>query len=168
MRIKGWINCFIIAGYNHKSLRMCVPCMSRPHPFQCSINISKIQILFKKQRNGCIFSRGWKPVGYFQRVEVPYTPWLMRGSISKLQGGMSWDMHWRKRYCPEGMPLAQNPVLTNRNGIWGHETRISKHIIVMSKEYKHRFMVDAAGIGGRKKLLPGEISQNNVRSQQRS
>jgi len=46
--------------------------------------------------------------------------------------------------------------------------RISKHIIAKSKEYNHCFIVDAAGIGGRKKLLPGEVSQNIVRSQQRS
>jgi hypothetical protein len=46
--------------------------------------------------------------------------------------------------------------------------RMSKHFIVKSKEQKHRFIVDAAGIGRRKKLLPGEVSQNNVRSQQRS
>jgi hypothetical protein len=38
---------------------------------------------------------------------------------------------------PEGlqwrMPLAQNPVLTNRNGIRGYRARISKHIIAKSQ-----------------------------------
>jgi hypothetical protein len=34
--------------------------------------------------------------------------------------------------------------------------RISKHIIVTSAIQDH-FIVDAAGIGGRKKLLPGEV-----------
>ena len=62
----------------------------------------------------------------------------------------------------------QNLVLTNRNGIRGYKSRMSKHIIVKSKEQKHRFIVDTAGIRRRKKLLPGEVSQNNVRSQQRS
>ncbi len=38
--------------------------------------------------------------------------------------------------------------------------RISKHIIATSEEHKHRFVVDAAGIGGREKLLPGEVSLN--------
>jgi len=52
----------------------------------------------------------------------------------------------------------QNPVLTDRNGILGYEMRISKHIIVTSEEHKHYFIVDAAGIGGREKLLPGEVS----------
>jgi len=52
----------------------------------------------------------------------------------------------------------QTPGLTNRNDIGGYRTRISKHIIVTSKVYKHRFVVDVAEIGGRKKLLPGEIS----------
>ncbi len=33
---------------------------------------------------------------------------------------------------------------------------ISKHIIVTSKEYKHHFIVDVAGIGGREKLIPGD------------
>jgi hypothetical protein len=41
----------------------------------------------------------------------------------------------------------QNPVLTDRNGIRGYEMRISKHIIATSEEHKHRFVVDAAGIG---------------------
>jgi len=49
--------------------------------------------------------------------------------------------------------------------------RISKHIIVTSEEYKHHFIVDAAGIGGREKLLPGDtlITTGLVksRSQQR-
>jgi len=35
--------------------------------------------------------------------------------------------------------------------------RISKHIFVTSK-IKYHFIVDAAGIGGRTKLLPGEVS----------
>ena len=34
--------------------------------------------------------------------------------------------------------------------------RISKHFIVTSEEQNHRFVVDAAGIGGREKLLPGD------------
>jgi len=50
----------------------------------------------------------------------------------------------------------QNPVLTNRNGIGGIETRISKHIIATST-IQSCFNVDVAGIGGRKKLLPGDL-----------
>jgi len=51
----------------------------------------------------------------------------------------------------------QNPVLTYRNGIGGYKTRMSNHIIAKSKEYKNRFIVDVAGIGGRKMFLPGEV-----------
>jgi len=52
----------------------------------------------------------------------------------------------------------QNPVPTDRKGILGKGVRISKHIIVTSEEYQNRFPVDQAGIGGREKLLPGEVS----------
>ena len=52
----------------------------------------------------------------------------------------------------------QNPVLTNRNGIRGIAVLVSKHIIVTPDEHKTSSYVDTAGIGGRKKLLPGEIS----------
>jgi len=51
----------------------------------------------------------------------------------------------------------QNPVLTNRNGILGYKKWISKHIIVTSKTLKTLFVVDTAGIGRRKILLPGEV-----------
>jgi hypothetical protein len=51
----------------------------------------------------------------------------------------------------------QNPVLTNRNGIRGIINRVSKHDIAKPKEYQKVGYVDAAGIGGRKMLLPGEI-----------
>jgi hypothetical protein len=47
--------------------------------------------------------------------------------------------------------------------------RMSKHIIAMSISQNH-FIVDTAGIGGRKKLLPGEVSiafWKQLRSQQR-
>jgi hypothetical protein len=37
--------------------------------------------------------------------------------------------------------------------------RISKHIFATSKEYKNRLVVDTAEIGGRKMLLPGEVSE---------
>ena len=52
----------------------------------------------------------------------------------------------------------QNPVLTNRNGIRGMIIRVSKHIIAKPDEYQKDKHVDAAGIGGRKMLLPGEVS----------
>jgi hypothetical protein len=51
----------------------------------------------------------------------------------------------------------QNPVLTNRNGIRGIVTRVSNHSLAKPKEYKRGRYVDAAGIGERKMLLPGEI-----------
>jgi len=35
--------------------------------------------------------------------------------------------------------------------------RVSKHTIVTPKEYKRGNYVDHAGIGGREKLLPGDI-----------
>jgi hypothetical protein len=47
--------------------------------------------------------------------------------------------------------------------------RISKHTFAMSA-IKDHFIVDAAGIGGRKKLLPGEVllvEIQPVRSHQR-
>jgi len=53
----------------------------------------------------------------------------------------------------------QNPVLTNRNGIGGIVTRVSNHVLAMPKDYKKGSYVDAAGIGGRKMLLPGEIPE---------
>jgi len=53
----------------------------------------------------------------------------------------------------------QNPVLTNRNGIRGIVTRASNHVLAKPEEYKKGSYVDAAGIGGRKMLLPGEIPE---------
>jgi hypothetical protein len=35
--------------------------------------------------------------------------------------------------------------------------RISKHSIAKSKEYQDHSLVDVAGIGGRKRLLPREV-----------
>jgi hypothetical protein len=35
--------------------------------------------------------------------------------------------------------------------------RISKHTFATSEEYNNHLVVDAAGIGGREKLLPGEV-----------
>jgi len=49
----------------------------------------------------------------------------------------------------------QNPVPTDRKGILGRGMRISNHIIATSTVQNHS-LVDATGIGGRKKLLPGE------------
>jgi hypothetical protein len=63
-----------------------------------------------------------------------------------------------------------NPVLTNRNGIRGIPVWVSKHIFATPYEYKKSSYVDTAGIGGRKKLLPGEVSEyscNTLRSQQK-
>ena len=57
----------------------------------------------------------------------------------------------------------QNPVLTNRNGIRGIVIRVSNHSLAKPKEYKRDDYVDAAGIGGRKMLLPGEIPENRQR-----
>jgi len=47
-------------------------------------------------------------------------------------------------------PLAEN-------GIRGMTDRVSKHDIAKPKEYQRASYVDAAGIEGRKMLLPGEI-----------
>jgi len=52
----------------------------------------------------------------------------------------------------------QTPVLTNRNGIRGYKIWMSKHIIATSYKPWLCFIVDAAAIGGRKMLLPGEVS----------
>lgn len=59
----------------------------------------------------------------------------------------------------------QNPVLIlrqaqyklNRNVIRGIVFRVSKHNIAKPKEHQKISYVDDAGIGGREKLLPGEI-----------
>ena len=53
----------------------------------------------------------------------------------------------------------QNPVLTNRNGIRGIIARASNHVLAKPEEYNRGNYVDAAGIGGRKMLLPGEIPE---------
>lgn len=103
---------------------------------------SKIQIfrLQKSFYSECIFPEGVSPL---------YAGVTLR-SISKSSRRVGRATHALKE------ARLQSPLLTNRNGIWGYWTRISKHIIVTSKEYKHRFVVDAAGIGGREKLLPGD------------
>ncbi len=45
--------------------------------------------------------------------------------------------------------------------------RISKHIIVTSYNHCH-VIVDAAGIGGRTKLLPGEVSLSTCGTDEKS
>ena len=45
----------------------------------------------------------------------------------------------------------------NGDVIGGIITRVSKHIFVTPNEYQKGNYVDHAGIGGREKLLPGEI-----------
>ena len=56
----------------------------------------------------------------------------------------------------------QNPVLTDRNCIRGRESWVSKHLFATPLTNK-RLFVDAAGIGGRKVLLPGEVSRCRAR-----
>jgi hypothetical protein len=51
----------------------------------------------------------------------------------------------------------QIPELTNRNCIGGTEPWVSKHIFAKPLTNK-RFCVDAAGLGRRISVLPGEIS----------
>jgi hypothetical protein len=51
----------------------------------------------------------------------------------------------------------QTPELTNRNCIRGRERWVSKHIFAKPLANK-RLRVDAAGLGGRISVLPGEIS----------
>ena len=53
--------------------------------------------------------------------------------------------------------ILQNPVLTNRKYIRGTLTGVSKHIFAKPKGYQNRQCVDVPGIGGRKRLLPGEV-----------
>ena len=55
----------------------------------------------------------------------------------------------------------QTPELTNRNCIRGSESWVSKHTFAKPLANK-RFGVDAAGLGGRISVLPGEISQCRV------
>ena len=52
----------------------------------------------------------------------------------------------------------QNPVLTDRNCIRGRKSWVSKHPFAMPLTNK-RLCVDAAGIGGKNMLLPGEVSR---------
>jgi hypothetical protein len=64
----------------------------------------------------------------------------------------------------------QNPVLTNRNDIRGRFIRVSNRRLV-TPQPKEDKQVYVAVIGGRKKLLPGEVSPDTgyqERSQQRS
>ena len=71
----------------------------------------------------------------------------------------------RKRDYPEGMPLAQNPVLTNspHRDAYGKTTYgginmwVSKHIFATPLAC-NLYCVDVSGIGGRNMLLPGEVS----------
>nr|AMP57463.1 hypothetical protein [uncultured bacterium] len=49
----------------------------------------------------------------------------------------------------------QKPELTNRNCIRGRESWVSKHIFAKPLANK-RLFVDAAGLGGRISVLPGE------------
>ncbi|GAB3820433.1 hypothetical protein GCM10028895_20550 [Pontibacter rugosus] len=56
----------------------------------------------------------------------------------------------------------QNPVLTNRKYIRGRKSWVSKHPFATPLANK-RLCVDAAGIGGRKVLLPGEVSRCRAR-----
>ena len=51
----------------------------------------------------------------------------------------------------------QTPELTNRNCIRGREPWVSKHIFAKPLANK-RLCVDAAGLGGRISVLPGEVS----------
>jgi hypothetical protein len=51
----------------------------------------------------------------------------------------------------------QKPVSTNRKYIRGKGERISKHIIAKSVSNNLSY-VDVPSIGGRNKLLPGEVS----------
>ena len=51
----------------------------------------------------------------------------------------------------------QTPELTNRNYIRGTESWVSKHTFAKPLANK-LLLVDAAGIGGRNMLLPGEVS----------
>ena len=44
-------------------------------------------------------------------------------------------------------------------GYGGQDTGVSVHFNAKPEEHKNRVMVDPAGIGGRKMLLPGEISE---------
>jgi hypothetical protein len=37
------------------------------------------------------------------------------------------------------------------------DKQASRYFGITSEEYQNRFIVDAAGIGGRGKLLPGEV-----------
>ena len=58
----------------------------------------------------------------------------------------------------------QTPELTNRNCIRGSESWVSKHIFAKPLANK-RFGVDAAGVGGRISVLPGEVSSCRVQEE---
>jgi hypothetical protein len=58
----------------------------------------------------------------------------------------------------------QIPELTNRNCIRGMEPWVSKHIFAKPLTNK-RFCVDAAGLGRRISVLPGEISACRVQGE---
>ena len=55
----------------------------------------------------------------------------------------------------------QNPVLTNRNRIRGQKKWVNRHTFAKPVA-NNLLLVDAAGIGGRNMLLPGEVSACRV------
>ena len=58
----------------------------------------------------------------------------------------------------------QTPELTNRNCIRGRESWVSKHIF--AKPLANKWLcVDAAGVGGRISVLPGEVSSCRVQEE---
>ena len=111
--------------------------------FVSSWKTSKIQIFGLQQSfySKCISPEGVSPL---------YAGVTLR-SISKSSRRVGRVTHALKE------ARLQSPVLTNRNGIWGYRTRISKHTFATSEEHQNRSVVDAAGIGWREKLLPGEV-----------
>jgi hypothetical protein len=59
----------------------------------------------------------------------------------------------------------QTPELTNRNCIRGMKLWVSKHIFAKPLTNKQLF-VDAAGLGGRISVLPGETSARRERGEE--
>lgn len=97
---------------------LCVPSMSRTHPFESLRKIAKIQTNFSTAEDWVI---------NFPEGVSPLCAGMVSWSISKSQSlfrfigsGLGWPIHWRKRDCKswywQPVPYRRSG---NRNWIWG-------------------------------------------------
>jgi len=130
-------------AYLASAAGMCVPCMSimqRTLVVSCRKR-SKIQIFFRVYKTS---------VQIFQRVKVPYTSrWLGKVLASRKAA-------WGNPYA-EGSETAKSGTDEQERyrRLWNGD----KQPRPCKVHNANQFIVDTAGIGGRKMLLPGEIQE---------